>query len=93
MGKITVEVYKNTFGKTLYNLKHPNLPTSTSILILVHWHTYLGSILVSQINWALQNVVVIFQIVESLELKIEQKIILSLVCSSSNEPSVIKIIL
>ena len=40
---------------------------------------YVGSILVSQINWALQNVVVIFQIVESLELKIEQKIILSLV--------------
>ena len=30
MGKITVEVYKNTFGKTLYNLKHPTLlPYST----------------------------------------------------------------
>ena len=23
MGKITVEVYKNTFGTTLYNLTHP----------------------------------------------------------------------
>ena len=24
MRKITVEVYKNTFGTTLYSLKHPN---------------------------------------------------------------------
>ena len=40
MGKITIEVYKNTFGTTLYNLTHPNGAVGTFAVVVNFFTIY-----------------------------------------------------